>query len=39
MNKNMISEEIVKEMIEKVLSEETQKVKREEYNSVQFKMD
>ena len=39
MNNNMISEEIVKEMIEKVLSEETQKVKREEYNRIQFKMD
>ena len=35
----MISEEMVKEMLEKVLNEETRKVKREEYTRIQFKMD
>jgi hypothetical protein len=39
MDKNMISEERVKEILEKVLNEETQKVKRDEYARIQFKMD
>ena len=39
MDNIMISEEIVKEILEKVLNEETQKVKRDEYARIQFKMD
>ena len=39
MDKNIISEEVVKTILEKVLTEETMKVKREEYNRIQFKID
>lgn len=39
MDKNIISEETVKEILDRLLSEETQKVRRDEYARVQFKMD
>lgn len=39
MEKNVISENKVKEVLLQVLSEQTSKVKREEYNRLQFKMD
>lgn len=39
MEKNIISEIKVKEVLLQVLSEQTSKVKREEFNRVQFKID
>lgn len=39
MEKNIISEDVVKKVLSQILSEETSKVKRDEYNRVQFKMD
>jgi hypothetical protein len=39
MDKNNIFENNVKEILLQVLSEETSKVKREEFNRLQFKMD
>lgn len=39
MKDNVISENVIKEMIDKVITEEVSKVKREEFNRVQFKLD
>jgi flagellar biosynthesis chaperone FliJ len=39
MKKQEITEEIVKNKVFEVLSEQTSKVKREDYNRVQFKID
>ena len=39
MENKIISENIVKEVITKILTEETNKVKREEFNRVQFKIE
>lgn len=38
-NEKMISEQKIKEVLERVLNEEAQRVKREEYTRIQFKMD
>jgi hypothetical protein len=37
--RHKINEEVVMEAIRNVLSEETKKVRREDYNKVQFKLD
>jgi len=39
MEKNIISEDKIKEVIDRLLNEETSKVRREDYNRVQFKID
>lgn len=39
MNKNVITENEIKTILENILNEEASKVKREEYTRVQFKMD
>ncbi len=39
MKKQIISEDLVKKIFLEVLSEDTSKIKREEYNRVQFKID
>jgi hypothetical protein len=39
MENKIISETVVKEVITKILTEETNKVKREEFNRVQFKIE
>jgi hypothetical protein len=39
MGKNMIFENVVKTTLEKFILEEAAKVKREDYNKVQFKID
>jgi hypothetical protein len=38
-NKLIISEEIVKNMVQGILSEETSKVKRDDFNRVQYKIE
>ena len=38
-NKSLISEEIVKNMVQELLSEETSKVKRDDFNRVQYKVE
>jgi hypothetical protein len=39
MEKNVISEESIKGVLMNILSEETSKVKRDEFNKVQFKIE
>jgi hypothetical protein len=39
MEKLIISENIVKNVLESILNEETSKVRREEYNKVQFRIE
>jgi flagellar biosynthesis chaperone FliJ len=39
MKKNVISENVIKVILEKIILEEASKVKREEYNRVQYKID
>ena len=39
MNKNILSEELIKNAFMKVISEETSKVKREEFSRVQYKIE
>lgn len=38
-NTSLISEEIVKNMVQELLSEETSKVKRDDFNRVQYKIE
>jgi uncharacterized protein YukE len=38
-NTTLISEEIVKNMVQELLSEETSKVKRDDFNRVQYKIE
>lgn len=39
MEKGIISEKLVKDILSQILNEETSKVKREEFNRVQFKLE
>lgn len=39
MNNNIISENEIKNVLSKILNEETSKVKREDYNRVQYKIE
>jgi hypothetical protein len=39
MENNIISENTIKTVLDKILNEEATKLKREEYNKVQFKID
>jgi hypothetical protein len=39
MEKNIISENQIKEVLVKILSEQTSKVSRQEFSKVQFKID
>ncbi len=39
MNKNLLSEEMIKDAFYKVISEETSKVKREDFSRVQYKLE
>jgi hypothetical protein len=39
MEKNLITERTIKEVLTQVISEETSKIKREDFNRVQFKIE
>lgn len=39
MEKNIITESVIKTILDGILNEEASKVKREEYNKIQFKID
>ena len=39
MEKQIISEDLVKNVLNRILNEETSKVKRDEYNKVQFRLE
>ena len=39
MKNNIISEDLVKDVLNRILNEETSKVRRDEYNKVQFRIE